>query len=122
MKHTFLTANILIFGIVFTSDKAIQMPSTADLQKKLHGFEHFIEATNLVQNLANQKVFPLHVHAQVGNALVDYEKYFASTSMSEGMKNLKLAEMYDRKDELIKTILQEHADAIEDLKNCGILR
>lgn len=104
-----LVAGASLQAVLITLPEATVL--TARLQQA--GFDHFIEKTNIVKNLAGQQKEALGVSTAVELALYDYNQYLKNPVMATMMQM--------RKPQLIEALLQDSPDAIKELKDLGVL-
>lgn len=121
MKKKLLTWFIIITftPTIFTMDTKntpIQLPSEQILKNRLHEMhlQNFVTKTNINTTLGNQNRTPVDVVMDVELALYDYDQH----NQNQGLT----AQMEIRKPEIIKTILQDHPQALEYLKQKGLLK
>ena len=108
----FISAPNYTRGAAAHQKENIRLRDQKTLTDRLHklGFEHFVEKTTLVKDLANQEKHPCGVVMAVELALYDYNEYLNNPIM----ENL----MHMRKPELVKALLQDHPEAMVSLKKC----
>jgi len=97
--------------------KTFIMPSEETLLKRLQEKEFgvFAEKTDIAKKLGNQEKFSLGVANQIELSLVDYEKELEQ-SMPKQLAAMVFAHTYKHKKQLLKLLLQEHPEALEELK------
>lgn len=95
--------------------EVIRLADKKTLTDRLNGlgFEHFVEKTTLVKDLADQEKYPLGVVIAVDLALGDYGRKLNNDMVADIM--------YLRKNQLIKALLKDHPEAIASLKKSKIL-
>ena len=123
LKQTNLQRNImkkLLFLSLLVTGASLQavlitLPEAKVLTARLQqaGFDHFIEKTDIVKNLAGQQKEALGVSMAVELALYDYNQYLKNPMMATMMQM--------RKPQLIGTLLQDSPDAVKELKDQGLL-
>ena len=93
----------------------ITLPSAQVLSQRLRqiGLDHYLEKSRIDQQLGGQKKYPMGVALAVELSLHDYVKGTPMPMLSTMMQM--------RKPEIIETILQDHPEAIAELKEVGLL-
>jgi len=95
------------------ANSTVKLPPSHVLTERLCaiGLNHFIENTELIERVAEQNLTPSSIGTIVENCLDDYREHIPRMS----------AMMCLYKPRIIKTILQDYPQAIEQLKKEGIL-
>lgn len=109
-----LSLIVLLSSISSSYAVLVTMPDAKILQERLsaHGFDHFMEKTRIVQQLAGQQKEALGVAMAVELALYDY-----CQSLPPMMQSL----MTMRKPQLIEALLEGQSAAIQELKDNKLL-
>jgi hypothetical protein len=111
---------IAVLGLCSTlsaiQDKVIILPSAEILEQRLQaiGLHHFLEKTKLHRVLGNQEKYPLGVAVETELALYDYNEYMQDQIIA--------VQMQMHKPLILEALLQDHPEAIENLKLYGILK
>ena len=101
-------------GAAQENEKILKMPDATTLQKRLNeaGFEHFVEKTNIVKNLADEELYALGVAGEVETALYDY---------NENLQQPMIARMMQmRKPQLLEVLLADYPAALQKLADKGV--
>ena len=103
-------------GAAQQNEKILKMPDATTLQKRLNeaGFEHFVEKTDIVKNLADRDLYPLGVAVSVETALYDYSEYLKQPMMARMMQM--------RKPQLLEVLLKDHPAALQELADEGVYK
>jgi hypothetical protein len=103
-------------GISNAMEPIIELPSAQILRERLQakGLSHFAEKTEIDKELGNQKLYPSGVVLAVEQALYDYDKYMKMPAANVLMQR--------RKPQILEALLQDHPEAIINLKTHGFLQ
>ena len=118
MKIKLMTLGALL-SIVATGIAApVRMPDAKTLHSRLKGLEHFIEKTDFVNKIADNDLEPLGVVIHIEASLFDYADYMKEVPIVEKLMNL----MEMRKSEFFEACLQDHPEALKELKELDFYR
>lgn len=116
MKKLLLTLAILLSLPVVTRAVLVTLPDAQTLTERFadQGLEHFMEKTTIVKSLAGKEREALGVAMAVETALYDYNEYLKNPMMATMMQMSKPL--------IIQAILKDSPEAIEELKEVGLLK
>lgn len=111
-----------IFNIFSCFAVNVKMPDAEILNKRLNniGMQYFAEKTKAVSNLADKELTAIGVATIVETSLYDYHKYLAD-SMPANYLQIYAIQMQMNKPMLIKALLQDSPEAINELKEFNLL-
>jgi hypothetical protein len=106
-----------------SSENAITLPSQEVLRKRLadEGFDYFMEKTKIDATLADKKLVPLGVGMAVELAMYDFAKYIKKDNTNQQAVRAILVAMSMSKGRLIKCLLKDYPQALNELKELGLL-
>ncbi|MEX0940302.1 MAG: hypothetical protein WDZ41_03005 [Candidatus Babeliales bacterium] len=109
MKNKLFLSMVLL-SVLNVFAKPVKLPSAEILTKRFEGkgFDHFIEKTNIVEELADKTFESVGVALKIELALHDYNENLQQPMMSIMMQM--------RKPEIFEIVLKDSPEAIEELK------
>jgi len=115
MKKMFLVISLLVLPMI-SQAMIVKLPDSKVLKKRFQegGFDHFIEKTKIIKQLANQEKAPLGVVMAVELALYDYNQDLGNPMMATLMQM--------RKPQIIKLILKDFEEAIKELEKLDLIK
>lgn len=93
----------------------VKIPSAQVLTSRLGGFEHFIEKTNFVKNVADKELEPLGVAVSIETALFDYAEYMKAVPNMETVMEMN-------KPMIFEACLKDHPEALAELEGHGLYK
>lgn len=121
-KVAIIAAILSINAISFAMEKdTCTMPSAEVIRERFQGFDHFLEKTNLVQQLAGQEKHPFGVAMAVDLALHDYNAYLAKGTPAPMLRMLQ-AQNQMNKPLFIRLLLQDCPTALTELEKAGLYK
>ena len=97
----------------------VKMPPAQDLHERLRDFKHFVEKTNIVNELAGKELQVLSVAVAVDASLYFYNKYLEKGGMQPQKARVMQMQM---RPFLFKALLQYSPEALRELKEKGIYK
>ena len=116
MKKLF-TLFLLLSSVSTEFAGPVTMPSSQVLATRLYdtlSSQYFNEKTKLTDKLGGQQIEAFDVVIQVDRAIYDFSKYLKDPLIG--------LIMLQQRPEIIKTLLQDYPEAIEELKSNGLLK
>ncbi|HEX2977888.1 MAG TPA: hypothetical protein VHO47_02105 [Candidatus Babeliales bacterium] len=108
MRHSFLIACGLLS--VNSQNFAYKISSADVVNKKLGDFGHFIEKTDIVNNLAGKEMETNELIVKIDSAIKEYVKeYWESSTYIE-------YQLKARKSEIVHALLQDSPEALKELE------
>jgi len=102
-------------GLVSAMDPDfVQLPSKEILNQRLCNHKSFVEATKLDQILGSKEMYPSSLVMEVQVALYKFNDSYKYPTMTEVLLR--------HTSEITSTILQDHPQVIESLKQNGLLQ
>lgn len=122
MKLSLMTG-IVLFSTASLSGRTpeprCQMPDAKVLRERLTGFEHFVEKSRIVEQVASKNLSALGVQMILQVALLEYDKKI-SKGMPEKQAELMRNVMLMNEHILLKKLLQDCPDCLEQLIRMGV--
>lgn len=105
-----------------TPQKTYPMPSEAVLNQQLQdkGLDHFNEKTGIAQKLGGTEKLTRDVFIQLELAIDDYSKHLKGSGMPPIVAETTLRAISMSKPMILEALLQEHPEALEELKKFTI--
>jgi len=121
MKLKLVAVMLLSMPVVSLAMEKFTMPTADILQKRLSeaGFDHFIEKTTIIKQLAGREIVALGVAMIIETSLYDYNEYNLK-GMPEEMARTMQTLMQMRKPQLFESLLQDHPAALAELQKLNI--
>ncbi|HRN78023.1 MAG TPA: hypothetical protein PLU71_02195 [Candidatus Dependentiae bacterium] len=122
MHLKLLTLLISVPVLSAAMDQTITMPKAEVLRDRLSsiGCDHLMEKTTIVQQLAGKEIRGLGVGVVVETILYDYNEY-CKEGMPAHMAKITAVQMLMHKPLIIRELLKDHPDIVEELTKAGIL-
>ena len=113
-----LLSNSFAFGM----EKPIRMPDkTLEQLLQEKGLQHFIDKTNVIQNLADQEKYALGVAAAIEDACAQYRGLLNKNISDETRKMTNNMIVDAARSMTYKTLLKDHPEALQELKEARVL-
>ncbi len=119
MKLKLITVGILLgSACVSFAMETVKMPKAEILKKRLCkiGMDHFIEKTNIVDQLADKEKAPLGVAMSIEQAFADYCDYLG------GPQNPACITSQMSKPMIYRALLEDYPDALAELEKNGLYK
>lgn len=125
MKKFLIVLTIFVFiGTVYAADgskeQLITLPSAEELAKRI-AFPHLLEKTELHKRLSGHTLYPSDIVAELEMAFEGYRAYLIKGGVPGDRANL-LRRLPAFKSSIMKTILQDHPEAIAELTAIGYIQ
>ena len=123
MKLKFVAICILLSVASINFAGPVKMPSAQVLNERLgeKGFQHFAEKTKIADNLADRELEALGVAITVETSLYDYNENLKKGGLSEQQLRKNQMIMKMTKPMLFKALLQDSPEALDELKQLGLI-
>jgi hypothetical protein len=99
-------------------DNEISLPTKQVLIQRLNALHlnHFVEKTNIIEDLAEQKLSPEGVVQSINFAIVDYLESLTGMPIFVSQRY----QINRNRPKILEAVLQEHPAALEQLKTSGL--
>jgi len=123
MKRLICLSLLLSNSFAFSMEKPIRMPDKTTLELLLQekGLHHFIEKTNVIQDLADQEKYALGIAISIDGACAQYRGLLNKNISDERRKMTNNMIVDAVRSMLYKTILKDYPEALQELQEAGLI-
>jgi len=126
MKLTYSLLGILLtlspLSFAAIEETTCNMPKAEVLRKQLRGYEHFMEKTKIVDQVADKECSPLGIAMVLELAIYDYIQNLKKGGMPENMLEMMEVQMQMSKDHIIAALLANCPNGLKELKERGLYK
>ena len=119
MKLKLIAAVALLTITPLSFAGRVKMPSAQVLHERLQGFEHFVEKTSIVKQLADRELEALGVANALELSLYDYDEILKKGMPAQQARMLQV-QMQMNKPILLKALLEHSPEALKELEEKNI--